>query len=236
MLFRSSRFSDPRTARPQGVISGFTKVDVNERKVQREKEQCTEKSNGNCTKKEKVKVDCTERRIDLTTTLRVADTKDGAILYTQSRPQTDTTSWCPDERPWRTTEKAIDDMIGKAAKKFAKDITPTRESYSVRLREEREGMDKDLGKRFKDSVKLSQRDWQAACGIWRGMDGELPNQPSLLFNLGLCAEVSGDYKSADALYRRAAGTGIRDGAFADAIDRVAKLTVGREDARVRGGR
>lgn len=212
------------------LISGVADASVRRGQTEREVENCVEKQGSICIKKEKVKVKCLQEAISFAPTLRVSRSDDGRILYTQTRPQSDTIVSCPDDRSHRSPQDSIDRMVDAAATAFVDDITPRFERYKIRLREERNGMDKVTAQAFKDSIRQSQRDPDGACAQWAEMDKTLPNHPSILFNLGLCAERAGDYDKAASFYARSPRA-------AEDMARVRNLAIGRADAeeRAKGG-
>jgi tetratricopeptide (TPR) repeat protein len=212
------------------LVSGIADASVRRGQTEREVENCVQKQGSICIKKEKAKVSCMQETVSFSSTLRVARAEDGRILYTQTRPQTDTLVTCPDDKQRRSPQDSIDRMIEAAASAFVDDIVPRFDRYKIRLREERAGMDKATAQAFKDSIRLSQRDPDAACAQWAQMDATLPNHPSLLFNLGLCAERTGDYEKAGSYYARAPRAG-------EDATRVRNLAIGRADAeeRAKGG-
>lgn len=207
------------------VITGLADARISRNDVKRQVENCVEKQGSVCKKKEKVEATCLEEVISFSSTLRVADSDDGRILYTQTRPQSERLVTCPGDKRQRDSKDSIARMVKTAADRFADHIVPRHESYRIRLREGRDGMDKAMGQAFKDSVKLSQRDPATACDQWREMDAATPDHPSILFNLGLCAERDGDYDAAEQLYARAGAQ--------DDVARARDLTVGRDDAQRR---
>ena len=212
-----------------GIITGLADASVRDSNVTRKVEVCAEGTEQKCTKKDKVEAFCLQQTISFAPTLRIARAADGQILYNETRTQTDTIVTCPNDKSKRTPRQSIDRMVRAAADRLADDIIPRHENYRIRLREEREGMDKTMAQRFRDSIKLSQRDPVAACNIWSVMDAERPGHSSLLFNRGLCAERDGDYATAERFYAQ----GARDDAFTEAVERVRALTLGRADAAAR---
>lgn len=215
-----------RRPEADALVSGMADASVRESDVKRKVEQCAEKQGDKCVRKEKVEATCLQETISFSSTLRVAGSDDGRILYTQTRPQTDSITTCPGDKGKPSPKDRIAKMVRTAADRFVDDILPRHEDYRIRLREGREGMDKAMGQAFKDSIRLSQRDPVAACTTWTDMDRSLPGHPSLLFNLGLCAERVGDYAAAERAYGRA-------GVTQEDVARVRDLTIGRDDAKRR---
>lgn len=111
---------------------------------------------------------------------------------------------------------------------------PLISTYNVRVRESTKGLAKPAAAQFKALVTQTKRDARGACAGWQAMRAEAGAHPSLLFNLGVCAEQRGDYAPALALYREAASAGASEAR--EAADRATRLIAGREDARERARR
>ena len=216
-------------------MSGSANSDWEEHKVQLTRNRCVERAapkegerEGECIKKADVPVPCTERTTSLTASLRIVRISDGAIVYSANKPRSETVSWCIGESPPNSAEATIAGMIGAIANEVRGEIAPHGETYRIRFREDRAGLSKEVGARFKDIVKLSQRDVVAACAAWAEIDRDQPGQLSTIFNLGLCAEQRGDYPAALVLYQRA-GTMKRGDDINTAIGRAQALIAGAED-------
>lgn len=229
--------------RPDGVLSGGVTTGVEESKYRGSEERCVEwkdgKQDGTCTKRAKIDLPCMRRVINLTVSVRLLRAADNMPVWSNNKPARDETTWCQGKAPWRTTEEAVSAMITDLAQKIRLDVRPRWETYKVRFREDRDGMPKDIGNAFKDIVKLSNRDVTSACRQWVDLNGRLPDHPSVLYNLGVCAEASGSYADAQSFYRSAqAALPKRSSDMADSADRVARLMIARADdeerARPRG--
>jgi len=229
--------------RPDGVLSGGVTTGVEESKYRGSEERCVEwkdgKQDGTCTKRANVDLPCMRRVINLTVSVRLLRAADNMPVWSNNKPARDETTWCQGKAPWRTTEEAVSAMITDLAQKIRLDVRPRWETYKVRFREDRDGMPNDIGNAFKDIVKLSNRDVTSACGQWVDLNGRLPDHPSVLYNLGVCAEASGSYADAQSFYRSAqAALPKRSSDMADSADRVARLMIARADdeerARPRG--
>lgn len=223
---------------PDGVISGAVSTGVEEYKVKLDREICVEKDgDGKCTRKESKPQDCKRRVVNLSADLRIVRRSDGAIVYSASKPQRDEVSWCPQDDAPRTVEEVVRGMIAAVAGQLADEITPGTRNYSIRFRETRKGMAKPLDQRFHTALSLTKRDLAGACSEWAGIDAELPDHPSVVFDLALCAEARGDYQAAGGLYRRASQLiGGRDNEGDAGADRIDQLIAGQEDARRIGRR
>lgn len=213
-----------------GVLNGNVTTGVQTNRFKRKEKKCVERKDGKCLREDEVEVDCTRRVINVNIDLRLTRRDDGRIVYSASKPRRDETSWCQGQNPPRTTEEAVRQTILSIAADVRYDIAPKVENYSIRFRETTRGLPRELTRPFRDIVKMTQRDLRAACAAWQAMDGQAPNHPSIVFDLGLCAEAAGDFARAMALYRRAApliGRGGNEATVGAA--RVGRLIAARED-------
>ena len=216
----------------EGSLSGGVNTGVEENGFKKREKKCTQKDkDGKCTKEEEVDVHCRRRIVNVTADLRLVRNEDGRIVYSVSKPFRDETSWCGKDTPARTVEETVSGALHTIAGWVRGDIAPSTETYRIRVRESTKGLPKELAARFKEMVKLTKRDQRAACTGWDAMKSEAPAHPSLLFNLGLCAEQRGDYDAALGYYREAVQAGASEGN--EGADRAIRLIAGREDAEIR---
>jgi TPR repeat protein len=118
----------------------------------------------------------------------------------------------------------------------AAQITPSSSNYSLRFYESRDGMPKDIGQRFKDAIRETQRDLPAACTSFAAIDHDFPGHFAVRYDLGICAEAKGDYRAAMDWYRQAAAARPRDRADFDlGISRTQRLIDGAADRAMLNG-
>ncbi|RYE00737.1 MAG: hypothetical protein EOP61_13180 [Sphingomonadales bacterium] len=219
----------------EASLSGAVITDVQENPFKKKEKRCIEKDkDGKCLKEAEVEVRCRRRAVSVRADLRMVNNNNGRVVYSESKPFRDETSWCEGQNPYRSVEDAVTAGIQQIANDVRYDIAPSVQTYDIRVRESTKGLSKESAKRFKDLVKLTKRDARGACAGWNAMQAEAQGHPSLTFNLGLCAEQRGDYDGALALYRRASQVGAAEGG--EGADRALRLIAGREDARVRARR
>lgn len=219
----------------EGSLSGGVASGAEEAPFRKKEKQCVERDKDRkCLREEQVEVHCRRRIVTVRADLRLVDNQDGRILYSTQKPFRDETSWCGGDSPSRTVEDTISAAIAEMAQDVRYDLAPNVSTYKIRVREGTKGLSKDAAKRFKDLVKLTKRDPAGACAGWQAMHAEAGEHPSLLFNLGLCAEQSRDYEGALRLYRDAAAAGA--GEAREGAERAANLIAGREDAKARARR
>ena len=203
--------------RAEGLLEGGVSSGVEDSYYKKKEKRCTVRdADKNCTKEEEVEIRCTRRIANLNADLRIVR-DDGKIVYSVNKPLRQQIDWCEGQGPSSTAEEMIGSMVGQVAQSVRSDIVPRVETYRIRFRETTKGLPKDQVKPFKDLVKQTQRNLGAACQGWAEMNRRVPNNGSIVFNLGLCAEASGDLRGALGWYqlaqpliggRNEAGTGI----------------------------
>jgi tetratricopeptide (TPR) repeat protein len=216
----------------EGSISGSVSSGVDESSFTKKEKKCVEKNDkGKCVKEEEREIRCKRRIIDIKADIRIVHNGDGRILYSQPKPFREEVSWCPGGNPGRTAEDVIENAIRDIAGSLRGDLVPHVDTYKIRVRENTKGLPKESANRFKALVKLTKRDAAGACRGWDAMQSEAAGHPSLLFNLGLCAEQRGDYEKALGLYQDAALAGANEGR--QGFERTTRLVAGRADAAER---
>lgn len=220
---------------PDGVLSGGVTTGVEENPYKGSEERCVEWKDGDrkkaCTKHLQVPVPCIRRVVTVTVSVRLIRTEDNLSVYADNKAGQSEVSWCEGKTPYMTTEQMVSAQIRDIANRIRGDVRPYTQTYSVRFREDRDGMAKDIGNRFKAIVKRSKTDVRGACGQWASMKAQLPNHPSVLYNLAVCAEAAGEYDDALAGYRAAQAALLpkKSGDIADSINRIGRLLIARED-------
>ncbi len=219
----------------EGSISGSISSGVEESNFRRKEKQCVSKDDkGKCLKEEQVEVPCKRRIIDIKADIRIVRNTDGRILYSQPKPFREEVEWCRGGSPARTAEDVIEGGIRDIAGSLRGDLVPHVDTYKIRVRENTKGLSKESANRFKEMIKLTKRDARGACAGWDAMQAEAAGHPSLLFNLGLCAEQRGEFEKAVTLYQDAVRAGANEGR--EGVERATRLIAGREDAQERAKR
>lgn len=221
--------------RADGAMSGHVSSAVEDSYYKRKEKRCTARDGNNkCVKEEEVEIRCTRRIANLSADIRLVRNYDGQIVYSVNKPLRQQIDWCEGQSPSRTADEMIGSMVSEIAGSVRHEITPRTETYRIRFRESTKGMPKDQVKGFKDVIKLTQRDLGAACRAFFDMNKVMPNNGSVLFNLGLCAEAAGDLNGAIAWYRLAQPLLGRRSEAETGIDRVQSRIVADSDDAQRG--
>lgn len=216
------------------VLSGIANAAVENQPVEESRKVCVERdTNDKCLREEQQKIRCTRRIVTFNPSLRMARLEDGAILYQRQLQQRDQIVWCPDRVAARSIDDTVEDLMRRVVDDVRLDISPAYNSDPIRVLEVRKGLDKDQGNRFRDALKATARNPQAACDIWQALDAEVPAQSSVVFNLALCAEQRGAFDDALDRYRQAQALLPRERAINAAFDRIAARRAAEADYTAR---
>ncbi|MFC3307693.1 hypothetical protein [Blastomonas aquatica] len=209
------------TAPADAVLSGIADAVVESQSIEETRKECVEEDgNGKCLRKEDVKIKCQRRTVTLNPSVRMARIDDGAIVYQRQIYQRDQIVICPDRNASRSVPDTVDALIGNVVAEVRLDIAPVYRTESIRVLEVRKGLDKDQSNRFREALKATDRNPQGACDIWQALDGEVPGQSSIVFNLALCAEQRGELDDALVRYRQAQTLLPRERGINAAFDRI----------------
>jgi tetratricopeptide (TPR) repeat protein len=219
------------------ILSGIANAQVQNQPVEESRKQCVERDdNDRCIREDQVKINCQRRVVTLNPSLRMARIDDGAIIYQRQIYKSDQLVVCPDRQASRSLPDTISLLVEQVADEVRSDIAPVFRSDAIRVLEGRKGLDKDQSNRFKDALKATFRNPQAACDIWQALDTEVPGQSSIVFNLALCAEQRGELDEAQTRYRQAQTLLPREPAIRAAFDRIAARQAAERDYNAREAR
>ncbi len=191
-------------AEVEAVLQGTAGAEAGRRDSgTREKEFCVERDEDHdCIKKEKRRIPCWDQVVRLDATVRLVGV-DGGLIHTLDRNDETTQRWCEgDERP--SAEAMVRELAGRYADSLRHDLAPEERSEQIRVMETRKGLPDDDSRVFREAVRLTKSDEEAACAAWSAVGARNPDNPAVQFNLGLCEESRGSLREAYDHYRRAA--------------------------------
>lgn len=168
----------------------------------REVDRCVERDEDrNCIREEKRKIPCWDAVVRLDPRIRLV-TVDGRLIYAVDDSREVARRFCEgDDRPSR--ENMLSELVEGLALQIRFDLAPLERLEDIRVMESRAGLQGDDRDAFRDAVRLTKTDRAGACDAWAALEPANPENVSVLFNLGLCAESEGDLGVAEELYRRA---------------------------------
>jgi hypothetical protein len=213
----------------EGVVTGNAHFAVEETQVERRTFDCAEWAGKKCLRYRTVA--CTVRLLNLAVDVQIERVRDNRIVYSGAKPIRDEISWCAGGVPPRTAQESLMQMALLSARQIKREVSPYTETYTVKLKEDTDGMAKPAKNRFKAAVKTSEKDLQGSCATWESLRAEGSRNASLLFNLGVCAETRGDFDAAGAFYAESQSL-VADGSkrTAEATSRVRLLAAAKQQA------
>lgn len=161
-------------------------------------------ANGLCVKSAYVAVRCTRRVVTLEAQPSLVRVASGQVVYSSRKTASANTSWCEGGQP-----PATDQMMFAAARRqittqIRLDIAPYNATLQATLKESSSGLPDGADTAFAAAVASAKKgDMGEACRQWADVDKISPNHVDTTYDLGVCAESSGDYVRALQQYERA---------------------------------
>lgn len=172
------------------VATGSANASVEKFPAWQKREICLEKGPDKvCTKFGDVPMDCLRRVISTNVRLRFHAPVDGRVLLTNGNTRRDEKVICPDDTSGpQTVEEVVADLMYSAMFAILPQFSPNLGEVGVSLHENTNGIAKADIKRFKNAVKLTQKNNAAGCAEFDAMYANDRGSNALAFNTGLCAE------------------------------------------------
>ena len=233
------RIVAPESGAPtDGLVTGTTRASVDEVAVTEKRDKCVEYDPADkkkCLKEIEVDIRCRRRTISVATTARLVAIDDGSVRYTRPLNARDQQTYCPD----RSASRSVDDYIAGVQRDHVaairRDLAPREYELDVRVEESTKGLAKPAQAAFKNAVRQTKSDQRGACAAWTALTRDAEPTAALAFNLGLCAEMQGDFTAATDWYGEARRQGSRSSAITEGLERIERnrLALADWDARKR---
>ena len=185
------------------IVTGSANASVEKFPAWQKREICVEKDVDRvCLKYGDVPMDCLRRVVSTNVQLRFYAPVDGRVLLTNGNTRRDDKVICPDDSAGpRTVEEIVSDLLSASMFAILPQFAPYVGELNVSLHENTNGIAKAEIKRFKNAIKLTQRNPAAGCAEFNAMYANDRTSNALSFNTGLCAENSGNPERAIAVYQ-----------------------------------
>lgn len=189
---------------PDAELRGTLRSEVIEREVEPkiERECAKRDEDDKCVERREVRIECRELtvRVDPRILLTGAN---GEQLYSQNGPRVAAQRFCADEDGVPSSLEMENELINALADEIRRDLAPAESRRDIRVMERRKALRKDDRRPFRDAVKATKSDVNAACDAFEALEATNPDHVSILFNIGLCNESAGELEAALEYYRRA---------------------------------
>lgn len=129
----------------------------------------------------------------------------GRIIYSNNISGTATSAVCADSgKPIASEFELIEEAKKIATGAFRKDIAPYYVTFDIKLMDSNEGItSKDAEAKLNQGLDFAYNSrLDRACELWGEARILSSNSPSILYNLGLCSEATGELEQALDLYKK----------------------------------
>lgn len=185
------------------ALQGSVHTQINEYDTDaKEVEKCVKKVDGDCVKRETVTYECRVFSVGYSPSVRLT-ASDGTVLYRDSRYLDADQTYCMDEADTPDPYEMLESLAQSYSYAVRLDLAPHYRDEDIRILERRKGMSKPDAKRFKEAVRLTKTDPNAACLAFGELEADNQQHLSVLFNIGLCHESAGDLHASLDYYTRA---------------------------------
>ena len=200
----------------QGIYAGVvTQATWNDSPYQETRQECAQReitydanrrpSEGKCIRWQSRPVACVKRVASFACSPKMIEVRTGRILYTHNLSGIADASRCEDGRPIPSGPELLTKAREIAKAEFRKDVAPYYVTKEVSLMDDTVGMtSSDAKDKLKRGIEYAAKGRiDQACELWGESRILSPSAPSVLYDLGVCAESRGDFDAAFKLYREA---------------------------------
>lgn len=222
MVLSQSGFVDTGTASKigklvgaRGIYTGVVEANCTDSPFQEQRTRCasyktSRGKKGNqiqeCARYQNYNVSCTKRNASFTFIPKLAEVETGRVVYSNSNSGSAHASKCSDDnRPLPSRSDLISKAKQDAMTKFRNDIAPYYVQVEISLIDSKKDINsKEAIRKFEQGLEFAKANrLDRACELWREANTTSPNSMSILYSLGICAEISGDIVKAFDLYKKA---------------------------------
>lgn len=180
-----------------------TRQDCVQREIKRDDKGRTYE--GSCIRWRSHQVSCTKRVAGFACSAKLIEVRTSRILYAQNLSGTADASGCEDGKPLPGGPELLQKAKEIAKTEFRKNVAPHYVTKEVSLMDDTAGITSgDAKDKLKRGIEYAGKGrMDQACELWGESRILSPSAPSVLYDLGVCAESRGDFDAALKLYREA---------------------------------
>lgn len=187
-----------------GVITTANSIDNN---YSAKRDRCVNynEKEKECKQWQEYTVSCTKRSAAFSFTPKLIEVETGRVVYADNISGTSEAQGCQDDqKPLPSGVELLGRAKQSAKATFRTDIAPSYVSFRVKLMDLTDGItSKDVKQKLKNGLDYAKNGrLDRACEIWGEARILSPDSPSLIYNLGVCAETAGDLEQALDLYKK----------------------------------
>lgn len=159
-----------------------------------------------CVREEEYTVPCTKRTAVFAFTPKLIEVETGRIIYSQNISQTTESKACSDD-PYdlKSPTQLINEAATSAMDIFRDAVIPYYITVAIRIMKPDDSIpSKEVVARVEQGIEFAENNrLDRACELWEEAKTLSQNSPSIFYNLGICAEVTGNPEQALDLYKKA---------------------------------
>ena len=223
LKFSNSALVDPasmarigRLAGAKGILGGHAGEQPNETTYWEQRTACDEyetvigidgkkKTTSRCLRSRQWMANCVKRQVTVTFVPRMVEVETARVVYSRNIQRNRSSSGCLDYSSPSSLSELASQAWRDAIDDFIKDVAPYSTQMELALSDDDTGIPPgDPQKRFSQGLEFARANrMDRACEIWSGLNIYSSSAPFLLYNLGICAEIAGDYDRAVDYFIRA---------------------------------
>lgn len=235
-LAQASTLGAARAAAAEAMLSADLQGRVDEEAFQGLGFGCIQgDGNGGCARAGLTTPDCMRRIYQLTLTPKLVRLADGVVVYSTPKNAKNVVSWCQGQPGPTSNQPAFEQAMKAIVIDLRRDLSPTDQKVKLGVKDSDRALPKERRDAFHQAIRAMSDHLTSACLMLQQLDTAAPQDPSVVFDLAVCDEASGDLSGAQRAYQHAQALnppGDRD--VAEATTRVAAALASQaEEARQR---
>ncbi len=155
---------------------------------------------------ERYTASCIKRIAIFNFTPKLIEVETSKVIYSNSIKKSIDVSACSDsQKPITGGAELLGKARELARQTFRTDVAPHYITVDIKLMDTKEGVGaKDARAKLEQGVAFAKSErLDRACELWGEARILAPNSPAIMYNLGVCSEITGDLEKSLDLYRKA---------------------------------
>ena len=200
----------------QGIYAGVvTQAAWNDSPYRETRQECVQREikrddkgrtyEGSCVRWRSHQVSCIKRVATFSCSPKLIEVRTSRVLYAKNISGSADASGCEDGKPLPGGQELLQKAKEIAKEEFRKDVAPHYVTKEISLMDDTVNMTSGEAKeKLKQAIDYASKGrMDRACELWGESRILSPSAPSVLYDLGVCAESRGDFDAALKLYREA---------------------------------
>ncbi|MEK7680380.1 MAG: hypothetical protein AAB356_09315, partial [Deltaproteobacteria bacterium] len=161
---------------------------------------------GECISWSHYTVPCTKRTVVFAFAPKLIEVETGRIVYAGNYEEKQSSLACSDSStPIHGSYELLGEAKQFALNRFRQDVAPHYVTFNISIMDSTDGItSKQAINKFKDGLAFAKNNrFDRACELWGEARIITEGSVSLIYNLGACSEISGEYEQALDLYEKA---------------------------------